>query len=192
MKSTLELPAGYRPILQIDLQKDKKKMLLINGIACVIIVALGVLGQQIVPVGRMFDIDYDWLNYVFRFIALLVGIVLYMVLHELVHGVFMRRFSGSKVKYGFTGMYAYAGSDAYFCKKHYIIIALAPVVVWGVVLTLICSVLSEQWFWVAYFIQINNLSGAAGDYYVTWKFRSLPADILVQDSGVAMTVYSAQ
>ena len=192
MKSTLELPAGYRPILQIDLQKDKKKMLLINGIACVIIVALGVLGQQIVPIGRMFDIDYGWLNYVFRFVALLVGIVLYMVLHELVHGVFMRRFSGSKVKYGFTGMYAFAGSDAYFCKKHYIIIALAPVVVWGVVLTLICSVLSEQWFWVAYFIQINNLSGAAGDYYVTWKFRSLPADILVQDSGVAMTVYSAQ
>lgn len=31
--------------------------------------------------------------------------------------------------YGFTGMYAYAGSNCYFDKKSYISIALAPIVV---------------------------------------------------------------
>ena len=43
-----------------------------------------------------------------------------------------------------------------------------------------------------YFIQITNISGGAGDLYVTFKFSRMPSDILVQDSGVGMTVYSAE
>ena len=192
MKSTIHLPENYRPVLTVDLQKDRKKMLLVNGIAAVIGLVLAVLGHLYVPIGAMFSMKDGVLDYFLRFGALFVGILVYMVLHELVHGIFMRRFSGAKVKYGFTGMYAFAGSDAYFSKKHYIIIALAPVVVWGIVLAVICPLVPERWFWVPWFIQVSNISGAAGDFYVTWKFRSLPADILVQDSGVAMTVYSAQ
>ena len=44
-------------------------------------------------------------------------------------------------------------------------------------------------FWGIYFIQIANLSGAAGDLYVTYLFSRLPSDILVQDVGVSMVVY---
>ena len=40
------------------------------------------------------------------------------------------------------------------------------------------------------FLQIGNLSGAAGDLFVTVKFAGMPKDILVQDSGVSMAVYS--
>ena len=189
MKTRLDLPAGYAPVLHVDLQKDKKKMLLVNGLALAIGIVLTIIGHCIVPVGIMFRMDEGLLEYLARFIALLGGMILYVILHELVHGVFMKRFSGKKPSYGFTGAYAYAGSDAYFDKKSYIIIALAPVVVWGVVLALFNVFVSEQWFWVVYFIQVNNLSGAAGDYYVVWKFRSLPKDILVQDNGVSMTVY---
>jgi hypothetical protein len=87
-------------------------------------------------------------------------------------------------------MYAYAGSEAYFNKKSYIIIALAPVVIWGAVLGVLCAVLPQSWFWVVYLIQIGNISGAAGDFYVTFKFLKLPKDILVNDTGVAMTVYT--
>jgi len=192
MKSTTVLPEGYAPILHVDLQRDKKKALLVNGIALLIGVVLTLAGHWVVPIGTMFSMKAGMAAYFLRFIVLFCGVVVYMILHELVHGVFMKRFSGEKVKYGFTGMYAYAGSDACFDKKSYIIIALAPVVIWGVVLAVLSVVVSEPWFWVVYFIQISNLSGAAGDYYVTWKFRSLPSDILVQDSGVSMTVYSAQ
>ena len=41
-----------------------------------------------------------------------------------------------------------------------------------------------------YIIQIANISGAAGDYFVTFKFSRFPKDILVRDSGTAMRVYS--
>ena len=87
---------------------------------------------------------------------------------------------------------AFVGSNAYYCRKHYIIIALAPIVVWGVVLGIVNVLVPEDWFYVVYMIQMTNISGAAGDLYVSWKMNRLPEDILIQDSGVAMTVYSAE
>ena len=36
------------------------------------------------------------------------------------------------------------------------------------------------------------LSGAAGDLFVTVKFSRMPSDVLIQDYGVGMKVYSAQ
>ena len=50
----------------------------------------------------------------------------------------------------------------------------------------------QDWFWVIWFWQIMNVSGAAGDVYVTVKLLRQPQDILVKDTGVAMTVYSAE
>ena len=121
---------------------------------------------------------------------MLGGTVAYIILHEAVHGIVMYRCSRVKPRFGFTGVYAYAGSDVYFDKKNYLIIAMAPVVFWGVVLAVVCALVPESWFWPFYFIQLMNLSGAGGDLYVTWKFSKLPKDILVQDTGVAMTVYA--
>ncbi len=97
-----------------------------------------------------------------------------------------------KVKYGFTGLYAFAGSDDYYGKAAYIFIALAPVVLWGVVLLIANFIVPISWFWAVYLIQITNILGAAGNAYVTVKFASLPKDISVQDSGTAMTVYSKE
>jgi hypothetical protein len=113
-----------------------------------------------------------------------------MVLHELVHGIAMKLCGTKKVKYGVTGVYAYATSDDFYDKKTYIFIALAPVVLWGIVLAVVNLFVSGPWFWVVYFIQINNISGAAGDLYVTARFSRLPGDILIRDYGVGMTVFS--
>ncbi len=57
---------------------------------------------------------------------------------------------------------------------------------------MICAIVPDEWFWIAYIIQIANISGAAGDLYVTARFTRLPKDILVRDSGVAMEVYSKE
>ncbi|MBP3700652.1 MAG: DUF3267 domain-containing protein [Lachnospiraceae bacterium] len=85
-----------------------------------------------------------------------------------------------------------ASSDDYYDKRSYITIGLAPVVVWGIVIAIVNTFVSLEWFWVAYLIQIVNVSGAAGDIYVTAKFSRMPKDILVKDTGVGMTVYSKE
>lgn len=187
-----ELPENYQEILNIDLQKNKKLALIVNGIALVITVVLLAVGIVCGPKFNLFDVDDNMTLYFVRLGLLLFGMVFYIITHEVIHGIFMKLYSGQKVKYGFTGMYAFAGSDAYFNKSAYIIIALAPVVIWGVILAAACCIVPASWFWVVYFIQIINLSGAGGDFYVTWKFSKLPKDILVCDSGVSMIVYSQE
>ena len=191
MNTTLTLPEGYREALRIDLQSNRKELLLVNGLSLALFLLLAIPAHMRVPVSTLFDRS-DMGLYLLRFVLLLAGLVAYIFLHELVHGIFMKRYSGIKANYGFTGLYAYAGSSAYFDKRHYIIIALAPVVIWGVVLAVVAALLPSAWFWVAYFIQLANLSGAAGDLYVTWKLSRLPSDLLVNDTGAAMTVYTKE
>lgn len=97
-----------------------------------------------------------------------------------------------RLKYGFTGLYAFAGSEDYYAKKPYIFIALAPVVLWGIVIGVITPLVFGEWFWVVYLIQVANISGAAGDIFVTARFARMPGDILVRDVGVGMRVYSGE
>lgn len=191
MKSYRELPQGHRQILTIDLQKNKKLALMVNGLALLIAAAMIAVALPLVPIGSIFVND-DLRGILIKLAVMYGGMFVYIILHEAVHGIVMRRFSDAKVRFGFTGLYAYAGSDAYYCRKHYIIIALAPIVVWGVVLGILNVLVPEEWFYVVYMIQMTNVSGAAGDLYVSWKMSRLPADILVQDVGIAMTVYSAE
>lgn len=192
MKSYDVLPEGYKEIYFIDLQKDKKMAFLVNMIAVLISVAMIVPMHFVVPITALFDMSAGMGAYILRFGAMLVLMVVYMVLHELVHGIAMKLCGTKKVKYGFTGMYAFAGSTDYYPKKPYIFIALAPVVLWGIVIAVINPFVPRVWFWVVYFLQIMNISGAAGDLFVTVKFSRMPKDILIKDHGVGMTVYSAE
>lgn len=192
MKRASELPEGYEQIFEVDLQKNKKIALIINLLAVAVGVAMAVPAAFIVPIGALFDMSAGLLAYSLRFLTLIIAMVAYIVLHELIHGVAMKMCGTKKVKYGFTGLYAFAGSEDYYGKGAYIFIALAPVVLWGVVLAVLCPLLPAEWFWVAYIIQISNVSGAMGDAYVTLKFSRLPSDILVRDYGVGMKVYSKQ
>ena len=188
MENQKTLPENYKKIFEIDLVKNKKQMLFVNVTAAVVMVAMIIIGVAIVPLRHLFEGNN--LILLIKQLTLFGGYMAYIVLHELVHGIFMKHYSGVKPKYGFTLLYAYAGSTAYFNRKSYITIALAPVVIWGAVLGVLCAVLPTSWFWPVYFIQIGNISGAAGDAYVTYKMLRMPKDILVNDTGVAMTVYA--
>ena len=190
MKAVSQLPDGYREIYAIDLQKNKKMAVLVNGLALLIGVALVLPMHFVVPIFTLFDMSEGMTAYYVRFGALLASQVVYMVLHELIHGVAMKLCGTKRVKYGYTGLYAFAGSEDYYDKSAYIFIALAPVVLWGAVLFAVQFFVPTAWFWVVYLVQVANLSGAAGDYFVSIRFSRLPKDILVRDYGVGMNVYS--
>lgn len=192
MKALLKLPDGYNEILKLNLQNDKKPALLINLSALLIMAVMGVIGHMIVPITVLFDFSGGISAYILRLVVFVSGTFVYIILHEFVHGVCMKCFGAQKIDYGLTGLYAYAGSACYFAKKAYVMIALAPIIVWGIMLLVLNFFVNEQWFWVIYFIQIVNISGAAGDLYVTFKFSKMPKDILVQDTGIEMTVFSAE
>lgn len=191
--SATALPDGYHEIYSVDLQKNKKMALWVNLIGVVIMIAMILPAAIAVPLSALFSMEQGFLAYTMRFVALIVGSILYIILHELTHAAVMRIYGAKKVRFGFTGMYAYAGSEQdYFDKFAYIQIALAPLLVWGLVLAVVNLLVPLEWFWIIYFIQISNVSGAAGDLFVSARFCKMPSDILVRDTGVAMTVYSAK
>ena len=94
------------------------------------------------------------------------------------------------MQFGFTGLYAFAGSrEDYFDKIAYRLIALAPLIVWGIIFGVMAVLVPADWFWVVWFLQAGNIGGAFGDMYVTGRVWKLPATILVNDTGVNMTVF---
>ncbi len=192
MTAINKLPEGYREIFAVNLQKDKKVYAIVNGLSLLIALVFAVPMHFHVSILTVFDMSKGLTAYILRFLALFVLMLVYIILHELTHGVVMKIYGTKKVKYGFKGVFAYAGSEDYYDKKSYIIIALAPVVIWGIIIAFINAFVPIEWFWVVYYIQLLNLSGAAGDIYVTVKFSKFPKDILVADSGIGMTVYSKE
>ena len=186
MKSTWTLPEGYGQKYLIDLKDNKKQFWIVNGLSILIMLALAALFFQLLWYGFL-ELHFEGLPR--QMLVMALGMIAYIPLHELVHGVCIRRFSGKRAKYGFTLVYAYAGSDCYFNKRDYLIIAAAPVVFWGLVFLLLLFLLPVHWRWVPYVWQVFNLSGAAGDFYVFHRLHRESDAILCQDTGVKMAVF---
>ena len=137
MKSYNSLPEDYQAIYAVNLQKDKKIAVFINVLSFIIAALMLIPASFFVPLSSLFSMENGLINYFIRFACLLVLMILYMVLHELTHGIAMKICGTKKIKYGFTGLYAYAGSDDFYDKKSYIFIALAPVVLLGLILLIV-------------------------------------------------------
>lgn len=183
------LPTNYDLYERIDLAKDKKAfnaVMIWSVVAMVVMIITGLIDHSFFAT---FSMPTE--KVLFCVAAMAVGLLAYIVLHEAVHGIFIWAFTGTMPSFGFdlkSGM-AYAGSTWYFKKWPYIIIALAPVVIWGIVLAVLCAHTEECYFWYIYAIQIMNITGAAGDLYVTYMISRMPSEVLASDSGTAMNFY---
>lgn len=189
MDTVQVLPENYKEVCSIDLQKNKKEALIVNGIGGAVSLAMYIIMEIRKPFMVWISEMADKGLLLPALAALILGTVIYVVLHEFTHGITMKCMGGKQVKYGFTGMYAFAGSSKdYFPKRQYICIALAPVVLWGIIFAVL-QVFLRGWEWVVWFLQIMNIGGAAGDIYVTARVAGMSKTILVMDTGVSMTVY---
>ena len=182
------LPEGYRLKTRLDLMRNRKhlKWMLWLSFAALLVCILG--GWLLVTSPIALAQGGFWLL-IIRSVALVLGIIVYAAAHEAVHGILMWLFSRKKPRFGFKIAYAYASSDAYFAKWPYLCIALAPLLIWGVVFARLCTRVPDSWFWVVWGWQMTNLSGAAGDLYVVFRILPLRASLLIRDSGAAMMLY---
>ncbi|MBR4797844.1 MAG: DUF3267 domain-containing protein [Oscillospiraceae bacterium] len=189
METVQVLPENYKEVCSIDLQKNKKEALIVNGIGGAVSLVMYIIMETRMPFMAWIYEKADKEQLLPALTALILGTVIYVILHEFTHGVTMKAAGGKQVKYGFTGMYAFAGSSKdYFPKRQYICIALAPVVLWRIILAVL-QIFLHGWEWVVWFLQIMNIGGASGDIYVTARVAAMPKTILVMDTGVNMTVY---
>lgn len=177
-------PAQYWQIAVMDFVRNRKQMLTVNigALAVTVWMAVGGIAFGV----RDFGVLKTWWGW----LLLAALYVAYIPLHELTHGVLMHALSGVKPKYGLKLPYAYAGSSVYFDKRSHNVIALAPLIVWGVVLLILTHALPRAWFWLMYILQISNVSGSMGDVYCVLYLRKSPKDVLIQDTGVRMRIFA--
>ncbi len=194
MQARTELGQGYEECRRVDLQKDRRAAFAVNAAAVVVMAALIAFANFLIrPLTGFFSADadgtlFEWLA---KPLALIFGLIAYLILHELTHAAAMKLLGAHKVRFGFTGLYAFAGAEHdYFDKAAYITTALAPLALWGIVFTIAMILAPVDWFWVLYFLQIANISGAIEDVYVSFVTARMPSDVLVRDTGVDMTFYT--
>ena len=183
------LPENYDLYERIDLTRDKEAFSSLLVCSVIMTIALPAIAAFSHPLKAAFSMPVSKVVLCLTLCAL--GLVLYILLHEAVHGLFIWIFTGHRPSFGFDlkhGM-AYAGSTWLFKKWSYIIIALAPVLLWGVVLMAACLIADECYFWYIYVVQIFNITGAVGDIYVTCRIMLMPKHVLASDSGTAMNFY---
>ena len=183
--NTLERPQSYTLLKSTNLE-DKKVLLMFNfGMVLIIVLGL-IVGYHQFP--DAINTDILLLK---NYLIFMIGHSVTIIAHELIHGLFIKITSGFEVNYGFTLSYAYAGNkSAYFNKKSYIAIALSPFILLGIFFQMALIFLPSTYFWLFYLLQVFNLGGALGDFYVAYLTLSMPNDVLVNDHGTEMYFYS--
>ena len=180
---------GYKKCTKIDLVKNKKEALLVNIYGIIIMVVMAVFIPLLI-MGGIIEFNLETTFPLF-FIVLLISLILYIPLHEIVHGIVLKKYTDEKLSFGWKLVYAYCGSkEAVVNRREYYAVALAPLLVFSVVFISL-MVLNPSLSLVWYVMEIMNVSGSVGDIYVSIKLRKEKSrDILITDSGTDMSFWS--
>ena len=190
-------PLGYELVKVIDTVHNKKEAAVVNTLSCFIIVLMILFGAFLFGFDRLERMltsnepgVLKW--FLFRVVVILVMAAVYVVLHEGIHVAFIRLFKqGVKVNFSYKFFYATVGCDDFFSKVEYLLVCVAPVLILGLILTVLCVVAAPQWQWPIYIIQVLNLSSAAGDIFIFSILSRMPKNVLIRDNGVKINVYAS-
>jgi hypothetical protein len=190
MKAIHELPSNYADVCHIRFSRDQQRTLFVNHRAYKIALFMLVITDLVIPVTALMP-QGKGIGALFLRIGVLIPMIFfYVILHEVVHGVCMKLLGCKELKYVFSGLYISAGCRDYFTKRTFLFIDLAPVVLLGILLNVICAVVPISWFWVFYILQIVNIAGASGDYFIAHGLFGFDKSVLVCDAGTYVTVYA--
>lgn len=98
--------------------------------------------------------------------VIILSVIGFIAVHELIHIIFMTIFSKGKIKVRMKFPTIAVGSEAYFNKIQYVIIALAPVVILGII-NILCLLMFDEKFIFAILL-ILNFATASGNYILTF------------------------
>ncbi len=181
------LPEGYRQAMVVD-AKNTATILLMNLAATVLLAAIVVIVYSVIrPLDHAFTITPTDL------IIFALLLLVYLVLHELVHGLAYKLLTGQKLVFGMTLTVAYCGVPSIYVYRRAALIALlAPFVVFTLVLLAAMLIVYNPWWQFLLGILLAvHVSGCAGDLYDTLLYltRFRDPSTLMQDTGPKQTFY---
>ena len=185
-----ELPEGYRVVKTID-AKDKKVGIVLNLIALIplaisLVVAYFAMGSPTLIDG----VTNAWQFVIYCF-ALLISLIVYLILHELVHGAVYKFFTREKLTFGITLAAAFCGvPNIYVYRKPALVAVLAPFVAFLPIFLTLCFVLPVPLMkMLAAFMLGMHIGGCSGDLWVSGLllFKLRDNATLINDTGPKQT-----
>ena len=179
------LPQGYESVLTID-ATDKKFALRMNLAALIPMVPAMLLAWRMIwntPVAYFPQ----------KMLGFFAALLLYVVLHELVHGVAYRVLTHRKLTFGLKLTCAYCGVPDIYCYRRTALISLlAPFTVFTILFAALAVFLGDTMLRACAVILLGmHLGGCSGDLYDSWLYLTRFRDplTLMRDTGPAQTFY---
>ena len=188
MLSLPALPAGYHLLSKIDFN-DKKLRLYIGMLSIGIALLMLIPASFIIPLSTLFKFN-SLSSFLLRFVVALAGVIAYFCLRELLRGLLSKRLSNVKPQFVFGKGLLNMHSNAYFCRTHYFVLTLLPILLLALALCILSCVVPRSWFWVVYIVQVINFSGFAEALYFARRLRPFPYNILLRLDEDAVLVYA--
>lgn len=183
LRYTVELPSTYRQHMTVDLKKDRKAAVAVQGIF-VLVVLLAAAAALLLDL----PLATHWGPAVAIPVTLAACLV-YMAVHEATHGVALQLLTKVKPSYAVRFPFLTTGNHAYLTRRSAVIVALAPTVIWGIVLVIALLTLPPDYLLSAYILLTLNFAGSAGDFVEVHVVSRQQQDALVKDDGNQIRVF---
>ena len=187
------LPEGYRVIKHIN-AKSAKFGIIMNLIAIgVLFVIMAICAIPVIIKGEFLVTEITktfWVPY----IIFMLSMVVYIVLHEIVHGIAYKAMTGEKLTFGLSWSCAFCGvPNIYTYRKTALISVAAPLVVFTVILlpaTIALFYIDTVFYFVSAFLLGLHIGGCGGDIYCIYLLmKNRDKRLLMKDTGPEQTFY---
>ncbi len=199
-EATKEFPTGYGVQQVLDLSENRKILVLLSlaslgffVLSWFVFTGLIHLLRPDLTLGEaQISLVIDDPGRLFISLLVFLGVVVTMlVLHEGIHGLAFWLITGSNVVFGFKGPYAYAAAPEWYIPKNpYLVVSLAPLLLITLLGFLALLAVPVPWILPLLLLITMNASGAVGDIYVFFWLLRKDDDILIQDHGDRMVVFT--
>ena len=188
------LPEGYEEAKVVDAKEKKTSVLFV--VFSFVLTAIILLPILLTFGGlRSLAEEYGRTNMLIADGVFLVCMVLYIVLHELVHGAAYKSMTHQKLTLGFTLTVAFCGvPDIYTSRKTALVALLAPFVTLSVILiplTIWFYSFNRLYYLLSGVLFAIHFGGCIGDLYMTYLllFKYKDPRTLMNDTGPKQTIY---
>ena len=193
-----QLPNGYTQAAVYDLKNNKLLLILVN-LLCLGLTLLSGFVVYFIKFGfnSFYTVcRYESVNNIISAMLLLaIGAIVYIVLHELAHGVAYKLITRRKLSFGISATYAYCGvPDIFVTRKTALIAVFTPLVLFSVVFLVPLFFINGIFAFVIALLFALHFGGCSGDMFIgavlLLKYRD--RELLFNDTGPKQTIYLKQ
>jgi Putative zincin peptidase len=106
-------------------------------------------------------LESSWSS-IFTISVTVFACLIYMAVHEATHGVVLHILTKVKPSYALRFPFLTTGNHAYLTRRSAVVVALAPAVIWGIVLVAALLTLPQDYLLTAYILLALNFAGSVG------------------------------